>query len=170
MHKFNLPTLLLFSVTSPVFAMDINYQYDSLNRLTRVDYGDGQQIIEYSYDNAGNILSSNITVSDQFPPSLSISSPIDGATLSTNTLVISGTASDAGRGGSGITSVLVNGQAATGAIAATSTTANWSLETTLSYGANSLTVVASDGSPFNNKSSQTINISYQPPFVDVLSD
>jgi len=170
MHKFNLPALILFSATSPLFAMEISYQYDSLNRLTVVDYGEGQQTIQYRYDNAGNIISTNITVSDQFPPNLSISSPIDGATLSTNTLVISGTASDAGRGGSGISSILVNGQLATGAIAETTATANWSLETTLTYGANTLTVVASDGSPFNNRSSQTINISYQPPFVDSDTD
>jgi len=170
MYKFKLPTLILFGLTFPLHAMDVSYQYDSLNRLTAVDYGDGQQSIHYTYDNAGNILSTTITVSDQFPPNLSITSPIDGTTLSSNHLLINGTASDAGRGESGITSVLINGQQATGAIAANSETANWSIETTLSYGANSLTVVASDGSPFNNKTSQTININYQPPFADSDSD
>jgi YD repeat-containing protein len=38
---------------------DIEYTYDDLNRLTRVRYADGQ-VVSYTYDAAGNILSAEV--------------------------------------------------------------------------------------------------------------
>ena len=60
MHKYNLIALLLLCWTYPVYALDIAYQYDDLNRLKVVNYGNGQQTITYAYDAAGNILSKDI--------------------------------------------------------------------------------------------------------------
>jgi YD repeat-containing protein len=51
--KLTTTSLLL---VSPVFAQAITYNYDSLSRLTKVDYLNGKSIT-YSYDSAGNILS-----------------------------------------------------------------------------------------------------------------
>jgi cell wall-associated protease len=58
---------------------------------------------------------------------------------------ISGTATDSGKGGSGITIVRVNGQAATGGAASGNNTANWSRTITLTSGSNTVTVEAVDG-------------------------
>lgn len=44
----------------------IQYEYDNLNRLTRIDYGDGT-IIEYTYDAVGNRTSHIIAVNQENP-------------------------------------------------------------------------------------------------------
>ena len=44
---------LFFTLLIPSFAETINYIYDELNRLRRVEYEDGT-IVEYTYDKAGN--------------------------------------------------------------------------------------------------------------------
>lgn len=49
---------LLF-LSSFSFADTVTYQYDSLNRLTDVQYSNGTTI-EYSYDAAGNILTKKV--------------------------------------------------------------------------------------------------------------
>ena len=74
------------------------------------------------------------------------------------------------RGNSGIGSVTINGQPAADATVSAGDTSNWSLATTLTFGANSLIIVASDGSPFANKTTQTVSIRYQPPFIDSDDD
>ncbi|MDT4955975.1 MAG: hypothetical protein QOJ02_4113 [Acidobacteriota bacterium] len=95
---------------------------------------------------------------DEFGPNLSITSHSDGQTVTTSTVTISGTASDAGRGESGIASVTVNGIRANGDTAAQSDTAYWSKAITLSPGANTITVVATDNSPIPNQTTQTITL------------
>ena len=53
----------------PVLAATVQYTYDSLNRLTRVDYGAGAgAIIAYSYDSNGNRLTKTETSADIVPP------------------------------------------------------------------------------------------------------
>ncbi|MFH1082818.1 MAG: RHS repeat domain-containing protein [Pseudomonadota bacterium] len=52
------PCFCLF-LSSFSFADTVTYQYDSLNRLTGVQYSNGT-IIEYSYDAAGNILTRKV--------------------------------------------------------------------------------------------------------------
>ena len=170
MRKYNLIVLIMFCWAYPLYALEVVYQYDDLNRLTQANYGNGQQTITYAYDAAGNILSKDISVSEQLPPSLVITTPAEGAIFTSNNIIISGTASDAGRGDSGISTVTVNDQAASGATATGADTANWSLAATLTYGENSLIVVASDGSPFANKTTQTLNIRHHPPFIDSDGD
>ena len=56
----------------PAFAATIQYTYDSLNRLTRVDYGGGA-IIAYTYDSNGNRLTKTETSADTAPPSTTAS-------------------------------------------------------------------------------------------------
>ena len=43
----------------PAFAGTVTYQYDGLNRLTRVQYSNGTAI-EYAYDSAGNMLTKKV--------------------------------------------------------------------------------------------------------------
>ena len=47
-------------VVSSVFADKITYTYDSAQRLTKVDYGNGR-VINYTYDKAGNLLNRTVT-------------------------------------------------------------------------------------------------------------
>jgi hypothetical protein len=116
-------------------------------------------------DGAGNPRTASITINLSVPdtaaPSLTISSHTNGQTVNTSSITLAGTASDSGTGGSGITSVSVNGAAASGGTAAGSATANWSSSVTLAAGANALTVVATDGSG-NSRQSQ-ITITYVAP-------
>src|SRR3990170_6791398 len=83
--------IILFTV-GIVHAATITYTYDSLNRLTRVDYGNGYTI-EYTYDAAGNRLT--LKASDTTPPDTSISSQSSTPTNSTSAS-FSFTATEAG--------------------------------------------------------------------------
>ncbi|MGA1867045.1 MAG: hypothetical protein ACMUJM_00710 [bacterium] len=53
--------LLFLFIISPSFAGSLNYQYDALNRLTRIGYPNGT-IIEYAYDKVGNRLTKTFIV------------------------------------------------------------------------------------------------------------
>ena len=97
---------------------------------------------------------------DAQAPQLTISSHSDGQTVGTATVTISGTATDAGRGGNGISAVTVNGVAASGGSVTGTGTANWSRSITLTAGQNTITVVAKDGSPAQNAVTQTIKLNY----------
>ena len=46
---------VMVALAVPITALAITYEYDSLNRLTRVQYDDGRNIY-YEYDAAGNII------------------------------------------------------------------------------------------------------------------
>jgi len=105
---------------------------------------------------------------DLSPPGLAITSHGNGQTVSTNTITVSGTATDAGQGGNGISSVTVNGVRANGDTATGSETANWSRTVTLNQGANTITVIAKDNSPSQNAVANSITINHQPP--PVISD
>ena len=54
--------LLTLALCSQAFATPASYTYDKLNRLTEVNYNNGQQVITYTYDAAGNLLSRTIVV------------------------------------------------------------------------------------------------------------
>jgi len=54
--------LLALALCSQAFATPVSYTYDALNRLTTANYNNGQQVITYTYDAAGNILSKAIVV------------------------------------------------------------------------------------------------------------
>ncbi len=108
----------------------------------------------------------NYTAADAMSPTLAITSHTNGQTVSTASITLSGTATDSGRGNSGIQQVMVNGVAATGGTATGSGTANWSRALTLAAGANTITVVASDNSPAHNATTQGLTINYNAPVVD----
>jgi polyhydroxybutyrate depolymerase len=78
-------------------------------------------------------------------PALTVKSPRSGQKITTPTVVVSGTASDASKGKNGVASVTVNGEKADGDTATGSGTASWSKSVDLSLGPNTINVVATDG-------------------------
>ncbi len=54
------------------YAQPVNYTYDNLNRLTRIDYGD--LVVSYTYDDTGNRVSEVM----RHPP-ITTASPSGGA-------------------------------------------------------------------------------------------
>jgi len=124
-------------------------------------------------DGAGNARTSSITINrgaaDTTAPTLAITSHSNGQTVSTSSITLSGTATDNGTGGSGITSVTVNGSAATGGTATGNNTANWSRSVNLSMGSNTLTVVAKDGANNTRTSSITVTRGTVTPVLSAVS-
>ncbi len=149
-------TLMFFSSS---FGETVTYTYDSLNRLTKVNYENGTTE-EFSYDWAGNRLSYAVNVTDVSGPSLSITSHTDSQHVNTASITLAGTASDSGKGDNGISQVTVNGSRANSDSAAGNGTANWSKATNLNPGANTITVVAYDNSTNQNQTTRTISVFY----------
>jgi 5,10-methylenetetrahydrofolate reductase len=116
-------------------------------------------------DSLGNAGQQQITVTYSPPdtqgPTVTVSIPANGATVTNSSLVVSGTATDSGRGNDGVSSVTVNGISATGGTASGSGTANWSATLTLVPGTNTITVVADDS--LGNTGQQQITVTYSPP-------
>ncbi|MFN0125037.1 MAG: Ig-like domain-containing protein, partial [Blastocatellia bacterium] len=109
-------------------------------------------------DNAGNTANASVTITrnappDTTPPVIAITAPANNATVTSATISVSGTASDAG----GIASVTVNGTAAT------YTNGNWTLaNVALNLGANTITAVARDNA--GNTASAVVTVTRnQPP-------
>jgi len=107
---------------------------------------------------------------DTLPPTLAIVSHADGQTVSAASITISGTATDSGRGDSGISTVTVNGTAASGGSATGTATANWSATVALTPGQNMITVVAKDGSPAQNSTTQVIKLTRGSSIMDFNGD
>src|SRR5262245_10598390 len=99
---------------------------------------------------------------DNTAPTLAITSHVAGQTVTTLSITLSGSATDSGSGGSGISSVTVNGAAATGGTATGSIAANWSRNVSLVMGANTITVEARDGANNLSASQITINRAVAP--------
>ncbi len=116
-------------------------------------------------DNNLRLLS--VTAVHMEPPLLVIASPLDGAVVSNPNLTISGTATDAGQGDSGVQSVTVNSEPATGGTVTGTNMANWSFVTTLNPGVNSFTIVATDDGAYNDQATQTITVTYSATDTDV---
>jgi hypothetical protein len=95
---------------------------------------------------------------DTTAPALTITSHTNNQTVSTASVTIAGTATDSGRGGNDVSSVTVNGQAATGGTATGSATASWSRALTLAQGANTIAVQATDNR--GNIATQSITLNY----------
>ena len=116
-------------------------------------------------DGAANARTTTLTINRTAPadttaPTLSITSHSPGQTVNTSSITLSGTATDSGSGGSGITSVTVNGSSASGGTASGTATANWSRSVPLTIGANPVTVVATDGA--GNQRTFTLTINWTP--------
>jgi YD repeat-containing protein len=67
----------LFLISAITSYSQTTYTYDELNRLIRVEYGDGS-VIEYTYDKTGNRLEKRIQIYDTIPPTTT-ASPLGGA-------------------------------------------------------------------------------------------
>ena len=103
---------------------------------------------------------------DELAPALTINTPANNQTVRSGVVTVSGTASDAGRGESGVAAVTVGGTRAANDTAANSGTASWSRNVTLSPGANTITVVAKDNSPAQNSVSRALTVYYQTSNTD----
>ena len=116
--------------------------------LTLSSTGPNTVLVE-AEDGSGNIRSVSITLNvpsaDAVAPTLAITSHSNGQVVASSSIIVAGTATDSGSGNGGITSVTVNGMAASGGTASGSGTANWSRTLSLAPGANVITVVATDG-------------------------
>jgi YD repeat-containing protein len=138
-------------------ASGINYSYDSLNRLTNVNYGNGS-VISYTYDAAGNRLTySGAVANDTIAPNISITSPTTASsyTNTTATINLSGTASD----NTGVT--FVTWQNYSGGIGVASGTNSWSITgIPLKYGVNSISVTAYDAA--GNSSFADLVVTFSP--------
>ena len=126
-------------------------------------------------DAAGNTATATLTVTYTAPdttgPAAAITSHTNNQAVNISPITVAGTASDAGLGNSGISSVTVNGTAASGGTATGSGTANWSQALTLSPGSNTITVVAKDNSPAQNATTVQITVVYDStqPTVAITS-
>lgn len=149
--------LALLVLLSSSVASAINYQYDSLNRLTNVDYGNGS-IISYTYDRAGNRLTySGAVANDIVLPTISITNPTSGSSFTTTnaTLNLSGTASD----NTGVT--LIRWETVS-IIGTASGTTSWNINSIpLQPGANSILVIAYDAA--GNNTYAELRVTYTPP-------
>ncbi len=110
------------------------------------------------------------TSTDFAGPVVAVTSHTNGQAVGTANITLAGTATDSGRGDSGISEVTVNGVSADNGSAAGTGTANWSLDVTLSQGSNTITIIAYDDSTEINPSTQVVTITYdttQPTVVTV---
>lgn len=162
--------LLALAFSTPALSAPVTYTYDALNRLTAVDHGNGQQVVTYTYDAAGNRLAQTTAVAEQLPPLLTITSPINGAVFTLPDITLTGTATDAGQGDSGIASVMVNALSASGGTSTGIDIANWSQAVSLAPGTNSFSIIATDGSPYANQTTENLAVVYLPRMADADGD
>ncbi len=148
--------LLICALATSSNVFGVSYSYDSLNRLTNVDYGNGS-VISYTYDPAGNRLTySAVVSSDTTPPTIVITSPTTGPayTNSTATVNLSGTASD----NVGVTLVIwANDRGGLGTATGTN---SWSITgIPLQYGVNNISVTAYDAAGNNIPATLSVTLS-----------
>ncbi len=105
-----------------------------------------------------SVIHYDIRLRDTSPPNITISSPANNATTTATTLAVNGTAFDNSTNDTGVTSVTVNGAAATYDPA----NGTWSIAgIALALGSNTITAVATDQT--GNQSSAAITVTRQPP-------
>jgi hypothetical protein len=117
-----------------------------------------------AYDAAGNVSTSSsvtLTVSiDVTPPTVAISSPANGATLVTSSIMVSGTASDPGSPSSGLSTVEVRINGASWSLA--TGTANWTRAVILSPCGNAIEARSRDIAG-NYSVTSSVAVTYAPP-------
>ena len=135
---------------------------DSLTSIMNTAVAAGSSVVVPQTDdvNGVNTLYGGLPTGDTTAPNLTISSPLDGQTLTVPAITVSGTATDSGRGNSGISSVRVNDVRASGDSASGSSTAFWSRGITLQNGQNTIQVTARDNSSNQNAISQSLTVYY----------
>jgi hypothetical protein len=131
-----------------------------------------------AYDNSANNNSATQMIiiyydpPDITPPSLNITSHSNGQHVTTASITLIGTASDSGKGDSGVQQVTVNGSRASNDTTSGGGTANWSKTVNLNNGANTITIVAYDNSTNHNTTILSLTIYYdlaQAPSVSTGS-
>jgi len=115
--------------------------------IQNVDFSDaGSYTVAVSNNVSGTVSApAALIVKETIPPSLSVSSHTDFQLVASASTTISGTASDAGTGDSGISSVTINGVRASNDTSSGSVPANWNRVQPLTPGTNKLAIVARDG-------------------------
>ena len=125
----------------------INGASGSMLTITNLAMGDAGNYDVVIANGAGSATSTPpaiLIVRDTLAPSLSIASHTNLQWVPTTAVTLTGSATDAGRGDSGVAAVRVNAVRATSDTATGAGTANWSRALTLSAGTNTIRVVASD--------------------------
>ena len=128
-----------------------------------VTLSNGQNTITVVAENAvGLSTTETVTVTlDTDNPVLNVASPADGAILSSNTVPVSGTATDAT---SGIASLAVNG-----ATVPVGTDGSFSANVAMPDGAGSITVTATDRAGNTTQVTRSITVDTSPPQLVVVS-
>jgi YD repeat-containing protein len=151
---------------STIVSHAVSFSYDSLNRLTNVNYGNGS-IINYTYDAAGNRLTySGVVVSDTTAPSISITSPTSSSnfTNTSATINLSGTASD----NTGVT--LVTWENYSGGFGDANGTNSWSVtDIPLQLGDNDIFVTAYDAAGNSAYATLIVTRPVPPPPIPQLT-
>jgi uncharacterized repeat protein (TIGR01451 family) len=115
--------------------------------------GSNQVMSGTATDVAGNAMSASVTVNlDKTPPALSITSPANGAIVTTSEITVTGSVSDSLSGVSTLTCNGVSAKVQAGA---------FSCPMTLAIGANTISVQAFDDA--GNSSTQSENVALAPP-------
>jgi YD repeat-containing protein len=144
----------------------VSYTYDSLNRLTNVDYGNGS-VISYTYDAAGNRLTYVGAVSgDTSPPSISITVPTSDPSFTTSNAAIdlSGTAAD------NVGVSLITWANDRGGIGTATGTTFWTISGVhLQPGANAITVTAYDAAGNMGAATVAVTVTSTPTRVIAMS-
>ncbi len=129
--------------------------YDFVMKYHRTVPAGGELAIDQSYvmrqTQAEVHTAANAEVDHLGLPQVAISAPADGATVSSPSLTVTGTASD----NVGVASVSVNGQAAV------LNSGSWSATVTLPPGTSTVTAVGTDGA--GNTASASRSVTYTPP-------
>ena len=101
-------------------------------------------------------------------PSVFVDYPAPNSVIRDRIISVGGRASDADRGDSGISSVMVNGSIAVGGVSTAAQTAFWSNTVALKLGTNTVHVVVTDASAINpGKVTNSVVVTYQPEFIDL---
>lgn len=96
-------------------------------------------------------------------PQITFVSHSEGDRVTTPTIVLRGTASDAGRGDNGVHAVLVDSSQANSGTSTGGNPVDWREELSLKPGKNKIMVEAYDGAPDFNLTRRYINLYYDPP-------
>src|SRR5439155_11002329 len=116
--------------------------------------GSNQAISGTATDVAGNAMSASVTVNlDKTPPVLSITSPANGAIVSTSAISVTGSVSDSL---SGVSTVTCN------VVSASVQGASFSCPMTLASGANTINVQAFDAAGNSSTQSETVTLAPTP--------